>query len=208
MDKENILDDNQFQGLSAVEIWKKLYNNELTTKKSILEYIELTKILKKANVDERQIIDTYNYIYNCIEKMKNNVKPNTMMYLKNNLRGQLGKYVVDKDPKPLNHFVELFKEAYPENNRRKDFTRVLNDLNSISEEQLWTTLVYINKECLNNNLTLDSDQKKDIIDVIKYQVKKNNKRLITKLRSLVLLNDVLDISIVSEGQGFKVKVKK
>lgn len=205
MDKEIIVNSNQFEGLTGVEIWEKLYNKELNTKKHILEYIEITKVLKKENVNENQIIDTYNYIYNQIEGLKTSVKPNTMMYLKNTLKSQLGKYVIEKDPKPINHFVEFFKEAFPEGNRRKDFTRVLNDVNSISEDQLWTTLTYINKECLNNDLDLDSNQTKDIVDVIKNAVRKNNMKFITKLRSLILINDMLNISIVKDGDKFKVK---
>lgn len=205
MDKEIIVNSNQFEGLTGVEIWEKLYNKELNTKKHILEYIEITKVLKKEYDNENQIIDTYNYIYNQIEGLKTSVKPNTMMYLKNTLKSQLGKYVIEKDPKPINHFVEFFKEAFPEGNRRKDFTRVLNDVNSISEDQLWTTLTYINKECLNNDLDLDSNQTKDIVDVIKNAVRKNNMKFITKLRSLILINDMLNISIVKDGDKFKVK---
>ena len=205
MDKENILNNNQFEGLTASEIWEKLYNKELNTKKHILEYIEITRVLKKENVSESQIIDTYNYIYNQIEALKTSVKPNTMMYLKNQLKSQLGKYVIEKDPKPIDHFVEFFKEAFPEGDRRKDFTRVLNNVNSISEDQLWTTLTYINRECLNSDLELDSNEIKDIVEVIKNAVKKNNVRFITKLRTLKLLNDMLNISIVKDGDKFKVK---
>lgn len=208
MDKELLESNNGFEGLTASEIWEKLYNKELNTKKHILEYIEITKILKKGNVDENQIIETYNYIYNHIEKLKTSIKPNTMMYLKNTLKSQLGKYVKEKDPKPINYFIEFFKEAYPENKRRKDFTRVLNDLDSISEEQLWTTLTYINRECLNNDLDLDSNQIKDIVEVVENAVKKNNVKFITKLRSLYLLTDQLNMTIVFEGQRFKVKEKK
>lgn len=208
MDKELLESNNGFEGLTASEIWEKLYNKELNTKKHILEYIEITKILKKGNVDENQIIETYNYIYDHIEKLKTSIKPNTMMYLKNTLKSQLGKYVKEKDPKPINYFIEFFKEAYPENKRRKDFTRVLNDLNSISEEQLWTTLTYINRECLNNDLDLDSNQIKDIVEVVENAVKKNNVKFITKLRSLYFLTDQLNITIVFEGQRFKVKEKK
>lgn len=205
MDKENVLNNNQFEGLTARDIWEKLYNKELNTKKHILEYIEITRVLKKENVSESQIIDTYNYIYNQIEGLKTSVKPNTMMYLKNQLKSQLGKYVIEKDPKPINHFVEFFKEAFPEGDRRKDFTRVLNNVNSISEDQLWTTLTYINRECLNNDLELDSNEIKDIVEVIRNSVKKNNVRFITKLRTLKLLNDMLNISIVKDGDKFKVK---
>lgn len=205
MEKENTVNNNKFEGLTGIEIWERLYNKELNTKKHILEYIEITRILKKENVDENQIIETYNYIYNQIEGLKTSVKTNTMMYLKNTLKSQLGKYVIEKDPKPINHFIEFFKEAFPEGKRRKDYTRVLNDVNSISEDQLWTTLTYINRECLNNDLDLDSKQIKDIADVIKNAVKKNNVKFIAKIRSLILLNDTLNISIVKDGNTFKVK---
>jgi len=208
MDKEIVGINNQFEGLTASEIWEKLYNKELNTKKHILEYIEVTKELKKGNVNEGQIIDTYNYIYDHIEGLKTSIKPNTMMYLKNALKFQLGKYVKDKDPKPINYFIEFFKEAFPEDKRRKDFTRVLNDLNSISEEQLWTTLTYINRECLNNDLNLDSNQIRDIVEVIKNSVKKNNIKFITNLRSLKNLTDKLNISIVNDVEVFKVKQKR
>lgn len=205
MEKDNVVNNNQFERLTGLEIWEKLYNKELNTKKHILEYIEITKVLKKENVNEDQIVDTYNFIYDHIEGLKTSIKPNTMMYLKNQLKSQLGKYVKEKDPKPINHFLEFFKEAIPEGKRRKDFTRVLNDVNSISEDQLWTTLIYINRECLNSDLELDSNEIKDIVEVIKNSVKKNNVRFITKLRTLKLLNDMLNISIVKDGDKFKVK---
>jgi hypothetical protein len=205
MDKEILVDNNQFEGLTAAEIWEKLYNKKLNCKKHILEYIDMTRVLKKGNVSEDQIKDTYNYIYDNIEGLKETIKPNTMMFLKNSLKSQLGKYVKEKDPKPVNHFIEFFKKAYPENRRRKDFTWVLTDINSISEEQIWTTITYINKECLNNKLILNSEQKKDIVEIIEKLVSKNNIKYINSLRSLKLLTDNLNINIVSVGEGFKVK---
>lgn len=208
MDKEVLVNNSQFEGLTALEIWEKLYNKELDSKKHILEYIDITGMLKKENLREEQIKDTYNYIYERIEGLKDSIKPNTMMHLKNTLKSQLGKYVKEKDPKPVNHFIEFFKEAYPEDKRRKDFTHVLMDLNSISEEQIWTTLAYINRECLNNNLNLNSVQKKDIVGVIEKAVSKNNTKFINKLRSLKQLTDRLNIHIVSVGQVFKVKRNK
>ena len=205
MDKE-ILVNNQLEGLTANEIWEKLYNKELNTKKHILEYIDITRVLKKDIVNEGRIIETYNFIYDHIEDLKDSVKPNTMMFLKNNLKSQLGKYVIDKDPKPVNHFIEFFKEAYPDDKRRKDFTRVLMDVDSVSDDQLWTTLTLINREILNNDLDLNSDQIKDIVDVIEKSIKKNNNnKFTTKLRSLKDLTDKLNISIVSVGEIFKIK---
>lgn len=205
MDKE-ILVNNQLEGLTANEIWEKLYNKELNTKKHILEYIDITRVLKKEIVNEDQIKETYNFIYDHIEELKDSVKPNTMMFLKNNLKSQLGKYVKDKDPKPVNHFIEFFKEAYPDDKRRKDFTRVIMDLDSISDDQLWTTLTLINREILNNDLDLNSDQIEDIVEVIEKSIKKNNNNKFTiKLRSLKNLTDKLNISIVSVGEIFKIR---
>lgn len=207
MDKEIIVNNNQFEGLTASEVWERLYGKELNSKKSILEYIDIAKVLKKENARENQIKDTYNYIYEHIEGLKDSIKPNTMLFLKNSLKSQFGKYVKEKDPKPVNHFIEFFKQAYPENNRRKDFAWVLMDLNNISEEQVWTTLVYINRECLNNNLTLNPNQKEDIVEVIKKSIIKNNIKYINKLRSLKQLTDNLNIDIVSVGEIFKVRHK-
>lgn len=207
MDKEIVLNDIEFQKLTAHETWERLYNKELNCKKNILEYIDITKVLKKENVNEEQIKDTYNYIYEHIEGLKDSVKPNTLMYLKNNLKSQLGKYVKEKDPKPVNHFIEFFKAAYPEDTRRKDFTWVLMNINSISEEQIWTTLTYINRECLNNNLILNTSQKKDIVEMIEKLVSKNNIKYINNLRSLKQLTNILNISIVGVGEVFKVRHK-
>lgn len=205
MDKEILTEKSQFEELNAVETWEKLYNKELNCKKHILEYIDITKILKKKNVSHQKIEDTYNYIYESIDGLKDSIKPNTTLHLKNTLKSQLGKYVKEKDPNTENHFIEFFEKAYPKDKRRKDFTRVLVDVDSISEDQLWTTLTYINKEYLNNNLRLDAIQKNDIANVVKTVVSRNNIKFITKLRSLRQLTDHLKIRIEKEGKNFKVK---
>ena len=204
MDKEVFSDNNKLGELTASEIWEKLYNKELNCKKNILEYIDLTRLLKKENVREEQIINTYNFIYEHIEGLKDSIKPNTMMYLKNSLKSQLGKYVKEKDPKPVNYFIEFFKEAYPVNARKKDFTWVLMNIDNISEEQIWTTLIYINKECINNKITLSSNEKEDIVKVIEKLIRMNNIKYINDLRTLKQLTDALNISIISVGKGFKV----
>ncbi|MGB7606117.1 MAG: hypothetical protein WBL93_11665 [Lutisporaceae bacterium] len=205
MDKEISVKNNQFEELTASEICEKLYDKKLNCKKHIIEYIDITRVLKKENVNEDQLKETYNYIYEQIEGLKGSIKPNTMMYLKNTLKSQLGRYVKEIDPKPVNHFIEFFKEVYPENKRRKDFTWVLMDINSISEEQIWATLTYINRECLNNKLILNNNQIKDIVEVIEKSVSKNNIKYINKIRSLKQLTDRLNISIVSVGEVLKVR---
>jgi hypothetical protein len=197
--------DLNLQEINAKELWSKLYGKELNTKNNILEYISLTKVLKEENVPSQLIQDTYTLIYNSIEQMSDVIKVNTKMHLRNQLKAQLGKYVAEKDPRPVNHFIEFFKEAYPENNRRKDFTWVLMDANKISEEQIWTTLTYINAWCLKEDNRLSEEQKKDTVKMIEKLVSKNNIRYINNVRSLEKLLVNLNIKIVNVNNKFRVK---
>jgi hypothetical protein len=192
-------------GLDAKGVREKLFNKELNTKKNILEYIEITKILKQGNIPEEMIQDTYTFIYNAIDKMGGTIKVNTKLHLKNQLKAQLGKYVKEKDPKPINHFIEFFKEAYPANNRRKDFTWVLLDVSKITDEQIWTTIAYINAWSLKEENRLDESQKKDIVEMVKLLVRRNNIRYINNVRSLEKLLSILNIKIVSINNKFLVK---
>ena len=200
------MDKIQLENLNGEEIWEKLYNKELNTKKNILEYIEVTGVLIKEKVDIYQIESTYNFIYRKIDDMRDNVKPNTIMFLQNKLKEKLGKYVSLKDPKIQNTFIEFFKEAYPKGERRKDFTWVLIDINNISEEQIWHTLKYINRECMNEDLFLDDEEIEDIIKIIEKLVIKNNIKYINDIKSLNTLNNILNIKIVQNNNDkFKVK---
>ena len=198
------MDKINFENLSGEEIWEKLYNKELTCKKNILEYIEMTRILIKEQVEVYQIESTYNFIYRSIDKMSDKVKPNTIMFLQNKLKAQLGKYVSVKDPKIQSTFLEFFKEAYPKGERRKDFTWVLIDINNISEEQIWHTLTYINRECL-EGFILDDDEINDIIEMIEKLISKNDIKYINDVRSLEILNNILNIKRVKEKDKYKVK---
>jgi len=190
-------------GLDGKGVWEELYNKELNSKKNILEYIEITKVLKNGDITDEQLQDVYNFIYNSIEIL-NNIKVNTSMYLKNQLKAQLGKYVKEKDPKDINYFIEFFKEAYPANSRKKDFTWVLMDINKITEEQIWTTLTYINAWCMKDN-RLNENQKKDIIKMIEKLVNKKNIKYINRVKSLDKLLRILNVKIIAVNDGYKVK---
>lgn len=203
--KENNELEIDFQELSAADVWERLYNKELTSKKTILEYVEILKVLKHSNATEEQIQENYNFVYTKINEMSSTVKPNTIMFLKNALKTQLGKYVKVKDPVEKNYFLEFFKKAYPEHNRRKDFTWVLMDINAITEEQIWNTLVYINREYLKSHNELTEEEKRDIINVIEKLVRKNNIKYINRLKSLDTLLSLLKIRILPLKQGFGVK---
>jgi hypothetical protein len=193
------------QGLNAKETWKALYDKELNTKKSILEYIDIVKVLKQEDIPSQQVQDNYNFIYNAIENLGSDVKVNTKLHLKNQLKAQLGKLVVEKDPKPINHFIEFFKEAYPPSNRRKDFTWVLMDINKITDEQIWTTLTYINSWLLKEDNKLDEQQKKEIIKVIELLTRRGNIKYINNLRSLEGFLKSLNVKIVNVDSKFRLK---
>lgn len=203
--KSEIKIPEDLQGLDGKGIWEILYGKELNTKKNILEYIVITKVLKNENIPSQLIQDTYTFIYNSIEDLGSIIKVNTKMYLRNQLKAQLGKYVAEKDPKPINYFIEFFKEAYPANKRRKDFTWVLIDISKITDEQIWTTLSYIHGWLLKEENKLSLDQKKDIIKMVEILVRRKNIKLINNVRSLENLLSNLNIKIISLKDGFKVK---
>ena len=91
----------------------KLLGKDLNSKKNILEAIEIIKPLAKEGLESDKTQEIYTIIYKSIEEMNKVVKANTIMYLKNQLKSGLGKYVENKDPKEINYFLEFFKEAYP-----------------------------------------------------------------------------------------------
>ncbi|AVK51008.1 MAG: hypothetical protein LKH93_22105 [Clostridium beijerinckii] len=193
------------ENLNAEEIWEKLYNKELNCKKNILEYIDIAKILKKGEADPEKIQDTYNFIYDNIEKMSDKVKPNTIMYLQNELKNQFGKYVVEKEPKEEDAFIKFFKEAYPVKDRRKDFTWVMMNINNIVEEQIWTTLIHINREYICQRVKLEAEEKEAIIKMIEKVIKKGNIKYINQIKSLDKVLNNLNIKIVNDKDKFKVK---
>ncbi|MBD7913155.1 MULTISPECIES: hypothetical protein [Clostridium] len=198
------MEEMNLQGLNGEEVWKKVYNKELSTKKNVLEYIDALRILKKSEIDYDQMQSVYDFVYEKIDDMKSLIKPNTIMFLKNELKKQIGKYVFEKEPKKTDHFLEFFEEAYPPEERRKDFTWVLMDVNKISDEQIWTTLKYINFCCV-KGAKLSPDEKKDIIREVKRLVERKNIKKINNIRSLESLNKELGIKIISKKDYFKVE---
>ena len=158
-----MIEKNNFNEIEGKEILNKLFNKELNSKKNILEAIEIIRPLAKEELKGEKLQEIYNIIYNSIEDMNTIVKANTIMYLKNQLKSALGKYVENKDPKEMNCFLEFFKEAYPTNNRRIGYTRVINDFNKITNEQIWETLTYVNRIVIKTKRKLGEDEIEDII---------------------------------------------
>lgn len=202
--EENNLESN-LNKLSGEEILKQAFGKELNSKKSILEAIEAIKPLAKNGLDGEKIQEIYTIIYKSIEEMNTLVKANTIMYLKNQLKSGLGKYVSNKDPQEVNHFLDFFKEAYPANNRRVGYTRVINDFSKITNEQIWGTLTFINRIVIKTKRRLSEDEKQDIIKNINNLLKSGKIEYINQVKSLEKLLIVLNVKVISYKDGFKLK---
>ena len=202
--EENNLNFKEFTGK---EILDKLLGKELNSKKNILEAIEIIKPLAKDGLESDKIQEIYTIIYKSIEEMNKVVKANTIMYLKNQLKSGLGKYVENKDPKEINYFLEFFKEAYPPNNRRVGYTRVINDFSKITHEQIWETLTFINRVVIKTKRRLGEEEKEDIIKNINNLLMSRKIEYINQVKSLEKLLNVLNVKIVNYKEDFKLKKK-
>lgn len=198
--KENI----NLTNFHSNDILKSLYGKDLVSKKNVLEFTEIIKV-NHGNLTSEQLQEVYNLIWQSIDEMHSQIKPNTIMHLKNQLKTALGKYVSEKEPKgETNTFLEFFKEAYPPKERTKGYTRVLMDSSKITIEQIWHTLTYINALCLKNT-RLSSEQQQDTIKMIETLINSRNIKYINRVKSLEKLLNVLKIKIITLDKGFKVK---
>ena len=191
--------------LTGKEILDKLLGKDLNSKKNILEAIEIIKPLAKEGLESEKTQEIYTIIYKSIEEMNKVVKANTIMYLKNQLKSGLGKYVENKDPKEINYFLEFFKEAYPPNNRRVGYTRVINDFSKITYEQIWETLTFINRIVIKTKRRLGEEEKEDIIKNINNLLMSGKIEYINQVKSLEKLLNVLNVKVVNYKEGFKLK---
>lgn len=196
---------NEINELKALELLEKVYGKKLDCKKNILEYIDIMKILRQEGILEEKVQENYNLIYSSIENISDTVKLNTIMHLKNQLKAQLGKLVKDKDPKEEHSFIKYFKMAYPPRERSKGFTRVLEDINKITDEQIWTTIAYINRGIIKNELYFSNDEKDAIIEKIKKLISKNNIKYVNQIKSMEKLLRVLKIKVVNKKDKFEIK---
>lgn len=199
------MEENNLKELTGKEILNELCGKELNSKKNILEAIEKIKPLAKEGLESDKIQEIYNVIYKSIEEMNTIVKSNTIMYLKNQLKSALGKFVENKDPKEMNYFLEFFKEAYPPNNRRVGYTRVINDFSKITNEQIWETLTFINRAVIKTKRRLGEDEKQDIINNINNLLASGKIEYINQVKSLEKLLNVLNVKVVNYKEGFKLK---
>lgn len=201
-----MIDTNKIINLSPEELLRELYGKELETKKDVIQYIEMAKILKKTEgVPDSLKEGTYNLISGSIDNMHGKVKPNTIMFLKNQLKTDLGKLVKSKEEFEESSFIKFFKRAYPEGKRTKSFTYVIQDNSMILDEQIWTTLTYINRESMRGHLFLSAQEKKEIIEMIGKLMDKGNIKYVNQVKSMDKLLRKLNIRIVEGNNGFEIE---
>lgn len=196
---------NEINEITAAELLEKTYGKKLESKKTVLEYIEIMKILRNPEVKPEKVQETYNLIYNSIDKMNDTVKPNTIMFLMNGLKAQLGKFVAEKDPKVEHGFIKYFKQAYPAGMRGKGFTRVLMNINNITDEQIWTTLTFINRGYIKRELYLTGEDKVVIKQMVGKLVAKNNIKYVNQVKSMEKLLGALAAKVINVDGKFKIK---
>ncbi len=243
---------NEINEISAEELLQRVYGKSLESKKTVLEYIEIVKVLRnpqinedkvqetynliydsidkmngkvKTNtviylmnalksqlgkfvsdkVNEDKVQETYNLIYDSIDKMNGKVKTNTVIYLMNALKSQLGKFVSDKDPKKEHGFIKYFKLAYPAKMRGKGFTRVLANINNITDEQIWNTITYINRGYIKREIYLTGEDKIAIKEMVEKLVEKSNIKYVNQVKSMEKLMSALDIKVINVDGKFKIK---
>lgn len=196
---------NEINELSASELLERTYGKRLESKKTILEYIEIVKVLRNPDVKVEKVQETYNLIYDSIDKMNDKVKPNTIMFLMNALKAQLGKFVNNKDPKNEHGFIKYFKLAYPAKMRSKGFTRVLMNINNITDDQIWTTLAYINRGYIKREIFLTGDDKIAIKEMVGKLVSNSNIKYVNQVKSMEKLMSALGVNVINADGKFKIK---
>ncbi|MBP3887653.1 MAG: hypothetical protein J6F30_08370 [Cellulosilyticum sp.] len=184
---------NLYEGYSAEEIFNALGAKPLNTKKNILEYIDQVRKLAKDGLAEEQVKAVYEWIEAQIEAMGNEIKINTMVYLKNELRTKLGKFAaVSKGEE--NAFVRFYKQTFANQVKTKEYTYALMDLSRLNEASVLETLKTINTYCLRNKLS--AKEKEDIMPMIKRIVDTQNLRLVNQVRSMEGIRKNFRIKIV------------
>lgn len=200
-----MLNIEEIKELNENELLEKLSGKKLDTKNNILEYIELSRVLKQEGVPQELIENTYNLISDAINDMKPKVKANTVMFLQNKLKDQFKKLIsFKKENKIDSTFIKFLKRAYPEGQRNRNFTYVLIDEDKASAEQMWDTIAYINRGCIKQEIFLTNPEKNDIIVIVERLVEKNDIKYVNQIKSMDKLLRILNIKIKDHKKGYRV----
>ncbi|MBE6021980.1 MAG: hypothetical protein E7231_01950 [Cellulosilyticum sp.] len=191
-----------YAGYSAEEIFEALEAKPLTTKKNILDYIASIRKLAKDGMQEAEVKKVYEWIEKQIEALGQDIKVNTMVYLKNELRNNLGKFAAPTKGEE-NTFIRFYKQTFANQVKTKAYTYALVDLTRLNESSVIETLKTINTYCLRNKLS--AKEKEDIMPMIKRIVDTQNLRLINQLRSMEGIRKNFRIKVVEENKRLIIK---
>ena len=191
-----------YKGCSAEEIFSALGAKPLNTKKNILEYIDEIRQLTKKGLAEEEVKAVYKWIETQIEAMGHDIKVNTMVYLKNELRSKLGKFAPENTGKD-NAFIHFYKKTFAHQVKTKEYTYVLTDLSRLSEKSILETLKTINTFGLKNKLS--PKEKEEIMPMIKRIVDTQNLKWINQLRSMEGIRKNFRFKVVEENRRYIIK---
>lgn len=194
--------ENHYKGYSAEEIFTALEAKPLTTKKNILEYIETIRQLAKDGMEEAEVKKVYDWIETQIDALGSEVKVNTLVYLKNELRNHLGKYMLSSYGEE-NAFLRFYKKTFANEVKTKKYTYALVDPSRISDMSILETLKTINTYGLKNKLTLK--EKEEIMPMIKRIVNTQKVRLINQLRSMEGIRKNFNIRVIEINKRFEIE---
>lgn len=194
--------ENHYKGYSAEEIFTALEAKPLTTKKNILEYIETIRQLAKDGMEEAEVKKVYDWIETQIDALGSEVKVNTLVYLKNELRNHLGKYMLSSYGEE-NAFLRFYKKTFANEVKTKEYTYALVDPSRISDMSILETLKTINTYGLKNKLTLK--EKEEIMPMIKRIVNTQKVRLINQLRSMEGIRKNFNIRVIEINKRFEIE---
>lgn len=188
-----------YAGYSPEEIFNALEAKPLQTKKAVLDYIEIIRKLAKEGMQEAETKKVYEWIENQIEAMGQDIKVNTMIYLKNELRNKLGKYAPENKGDD-NAFLRFYKQTFENQTKTKEYTYALTDLSRLNEKGILETLKTVNTYGLKNKLT--PKEKDDIMPMIKRVVDTQNLKYINQLRSMEGIRKNFRIKVVETDKRF------
>lgn len=193
--------ESTYKNLSAEELFNELQGKPLNTKKNILEYIEAVRKLAKKELEPEQVKETYNFIDAQIELLGSEIKVNTLVYLKNELRNALGKFTPE-NKKEDNTFLAFYKKTFANQVKTKEYTWAMVDLSRLSEASVLETLKTINTYALKAKLT--PKEKEDIMPMIKRIVDTQNVKLINQIRSMEGIRKAFRIKVVEVNKRFEI----
>ena len=79
------------------------------------------------------------------------------------------------------------------------------NINNITDEQIWTTITYINKAYIKRELFLTGEDKIAIKEMVGKLVAKNNIKDVNQVKSMEKLMSALGVRVINVDGKFKIK---